>query len=390
MKFRTSLFLDRVFGGLALCALNPLARVLGLLLRRNHSADATLVKNIVVSKYIGLGSIVQSTPMLRVLKDHFPNATLTFLTSTECADFVRMIDSVDHVIAVKKAGLFKILASSIATALRLAWMKPDLFFDLEVYSLYASVMSVLSRARNRYGFYRRSTRLKAGALTHLVYFNVHQRISRIYLELAKTAGADVQSDTMPRGVTIDRQTSDNALSRFELVAGDYVVVNPNASELLIERRWPKENFQELIGELLRDAKTVVVTGSQSEANYVAEVLRDIDATKGRLIDTSGKTSLPELLALLKNADIVLTNDSGPMHLSVLMGAKTLALFGPGNVDLYGYDDERFVPVHHHVYCSPCIYETNKPPCGGDNICMKELACSTVLSALTTLQNGSAA
>ncbi|MCA8912585.1 MAG: glycosyltransferase family 9 protein [Planctomycetes bacterium] len=379
MKYRTSILIDRVFGAPVLLVLNPLARLLGWTMRRRHALGPEEVRSIVVSKYVGIGSLVQAMPMLAALKRSYPDATLTLLTSSDCATFARRLGQVDRVLVVRRSGIFGTAFSSLGAVFKLWGARPQLFIDIEVYSLYASIMSVLSCARNRYGFYRRSTWLKSGALTHLLYFNSHQPVSEIYLEMARLAGAKTdgespQLDAPPVGEV-------EALGAAGLQEGQYLVVNVNASDLMKERRWPLEKFGRLITMLAADGHRVVLTGTASEAPYVAGVLGHIEeAQRGNVTDLSGKLDLEGFLSVLRGARCVITNDSGPMHLAFRLGARVVTLFGPGDPVHYGYDHERFTVVRKPVYCSPCVYETSRPPCGGDNICMQQIEVQEVYDA----------
>src|SRR5690606_8918837 len=113
------------------------------------------------------------------------------------------------------------------------------------------------------------------------------------------------------------------------LAPRFVVVNPNASDLLLERRWPAERYVELVAELARSGTQVVLIGAKPEATYVGEIVTRLPAgTQGRVVDTSGKLSLGELFAIIKSAGVVVTNDTGPMHFSIALSRPTVCLFGP--------------------------------------------------------------
>ena len=117
-----------------------------------------------ISKYVGMGSIIQATPLIRSIRARFPRAKLIFVTGHSCRRMIERLDNVDRIITVDDRGLFPVIRTSIRTLAELLWSKPDLYFDLEVYSAYASIMSLLSLSRNRIGFYRESAQHKRGQL----------------------------------------------------------------------------------------------------------------------------------------------------------------------------------------------------------------------------------
>ncbi len=91
-----------------------------------------------------------------------------------------------------------------------------------------------------------------------------------------------------------------------------------------------------------------------------------------------------LFALLEGARCVVTNDTGPMHMAWALGAPTVALFGPGDPVHYGPTGDRFRVIKKSMYCSPCLYEVDEPPCMGNNICMQRIGAAEVLEAVEGL------
>jgi len=159
----------------------------------------------------------------------------------------------------------------------------------------------------------------------------------------------------------------------------YVVINPNASNLRIERRWCSVNFASLTGRLLErfDGLNAVFTGSGSERRYVSDVVKGISPQYGsRVVNMAGLLPIGELIALLSGARLFITNDSGPLHLAASLGKKTIALFGPCSPGQYG-NMPGTISIYKNVYCSPCVHEFDIPPCKGDNACMKAIGVDDV-------------
>ncbi len=170
----------------------------------------------------------------------------------------------------------------------------------------------------------------------------------------------------------------------------YVVVNVNASDLLIERRWPAERFVEVIEWLLtRESSAVVLTGAPGERSYVTEVVGRVRGETVRLVNLAGELTLGGLFALLEDARCVITNDTGPMHMAWALGAPTVAHFRPVNPAHYGMVGDRFRILRKPVYCSPCVHEVDEPPCNGNNICMQRVGVAEVIEAVESLLSGQA-
>lgn len=380
--------IDRLLGLPMILGLNLLTRVLGRILRLNHRFDPAEVRVVVVAKFFGLGSILQSTPMLRALRRRFPRARVVFVTSRSNAGLIERLAEVDAGVYVDDRTPAALVASTARAVLALIRLRPQWYLDLEVYSAYASLMALASLARNRGGFYRRSAGFKKGVFTHLVYFNTQKPVRHIYLQLAAATGAGAHDDGRIGPVRVRAEDEAGLLARFPVLAAPgegWIVVNPNASDLLLERRWPAGRFAAVISQWVAQGRSVALIGSAGEAGYVAELLGQIPAQgPGRVLDTSGRLSFGELAALMGRAACVVTNDTGPMHLALALERSTVCLFGPVNPVHYGFERPNVRVLHHAIYCSPCVHETTRPPCEGNNVCMRLIEPGEVLEAVESL------
>jgi ADP-heptose:LPS heptosyltransferase len=206
-----------------------------------------------------------------------------------------------------------------------------------------------------------------------VYFNRHKHLGEAYARMI--------GQLLPTGCEVD--VGHYGRWRFELsplpaVARPYVVVNIHAGDLSLERRWPRESFKVLIDELLRlrpDQTVVLIGYGDEEAAYGAA----LGGRKG-VVDLSGRLTLSETVRLIANAELVVTNDSAPLHFALSTRVKLVGLFGPTLAENYlppGREGTAaaFVPL----YCSPCVHYWEPAPCHGDNQCMKRLSVSQVLN-----------
>jgi ADP-heptose:LPS heptosyltransferase len=159
--------------------------------------------------------------------------------------------------------------------------------------------------------------------------------------------------------------------------------NVNVSDLSLERRWPKQEFQTLAKALLKDLNVkLIFIGAPVDRAYVEEVLAGLGGT-GQVINLAGRTSLGELLAIFTRLELFVTNDSGPLHVAAALDVPTLSLFGPETPVLYGPKGGNSLVVYTGLYCSPClsVFNAKTAPCSGQNICMQSISSEAVLEAM---------
>ncbi|MCX7016335.1 MAG: methyltransferase domain-containing protein [Candidatus Sumerlaeota bacterium] len=390
MNTETKIRIDRWAGLPLMFVVNLLARLTGKILRIDHSIAPEKVRRVVVAKFLGMGSIIQSTPMLRALKERFPNAELVFLSAKANRELVERLPFIDRALFVDDRGLLSLFLSSVRVAGRLARLRADLYLDLEVYSAYACLMAVFSLARNRLGFYRASGQFKKGIYTHLMYFNLRRPIHALYLQLARMADPAIPADgplAPPRVGETDRSTLWEKLndSHDGPWGAPYLVVNPNASDLLPQRRWPVERFARMVEALAAEGRRIALIGAAGEASYVRALKGLLPGqVQKRVADTAGRLSLGELLALLEGAACVVSNDSGPLHLAMALGRPAVGFFGPVNPEHYGFPRPNARALYHAVFCSPCAHQMDRPACGRDNVCMRQIEVPEVLEAVHAL------
>ncbi|HWN58479.1 MAG TPA: glycosyltransferase family 9 protein [Methylomirabilota bacterium] len=390
MTHRSRILADRLIAVPAAFLFNVAARFLGTIMRRDHSITSSNINRIVVAKLIGMGSILQATPLLRALKQRYPNARLTFVTMRANQEFVNRLSNVDDVLVLDDRNLLAMAITTLQTLVTLVRLRADLYFDLEVYSAFASLLALCAVTRNRLGFYRHSTAFKNGIYTHLVYFNTRMPVRQLYLQLGRVIGVPPAQSEETGPIRVedeDKSAVVGILSQhLEWRSNQpYIVVNPNASDLLLERRWPTESVVETIRRLVSLGHQVALIGARNELPYVKSLFDRLPPeTQSGVLNTAGALTLGEMLALLDGAACVLTNDSGPMHIAVALGRPTVCLFGPANPEHYGHELPTVANLYAPVFCSPCLYEADQPPCNGNNICMQRIKPEPVIQAVLRL------
>jgi ADP-heptose:LPS heptosyltransferase len=168
-------------------------------------------------------------------------------------------------------------------------------------------------------------------------------------------------------------------------SGPLVLLNPNAGDLVPLRRWPEERYVELAQRLLaaRPDLRVLVTGAPDEAEAAQHVAARVGSD--RCASAAGRTTLRGLLALYHQAEVLVTNDSGPAHYATLTPIEVVALFGPESPEVFGPVGRRAHALSARLVCSPCVnaFNDRRSPCA-DNLCMQRIEVDEVLATIEDL------
>ena len=202
------------------------------------------------------------------------------------------------------------------------------------------------------GYYNFSSQgpYRGRLLTHELNYGFQHHVSRQFVALVRAAagnGADVpllkeriQDEVieLPEFVPTSAAREEVRALLREAAGADpkqLLLLNPNCSDLLPLRRWSDERWVELGKRLLEELPdaTIAVTGAPSEAEEAARIAQAIGSE--RAFSVAGRTSLQQLLVLYGLADLLVSNDSGPVHFAALTPVPVVALFGPETPLLYG-------------------------------------------------------
>ena len=156
----------------------------------------------------------------------------------------------------------------------------------------------------------------------------------------------------------------------------FVAVAPGAASDL--KRWPLERFSRIIRRLQKEFDAgVILVGGDADRELVAPLRENIPG----IVDLTGNTSLTELAAVIKRSMLLLTNDSGPMHIAAAVGTPVVAIFGPSDHRRYGPLGQFHKVVRLDLPCSPC----GQAQCPlGTHACMQDLDVEKVWASVASV------
>ena len=355
-----------------------------------------------------MGSAIIVDPAMQKLKN-VAGAELFFVIFDKNKPSLKLLNSVeDHnIFTIRETGIVPLALDTLKFFWWCRQRKIDSVIDLELFSRYSALLTGLSGARNRVGFHAfHNEGLYRGAmLTHKVSYNPHQHIVRSFIALvnallsdkpeipySKTLITDEEIKLRQVSVSAEQKTAMLAKIRedypaFDAASQQVILINPNASELLPQRRWMKDRYAELMRRVLAHSNTavVVITGAPAE-RAEAEVLR-LQVGSERCVNFAGRVKFTELPALYTVSQLMVTNDSGPGHFSSVTPLKTFVLFGPETPALYGSLGNS-TAIYAGLACSPCVSASNhrKTACT-DNVCLQAITVDRVFNTiLSSLKN----
>jgi len=328
------------------------------------------------------------------VRKHFPEAYIVMLVGKRAADVIAENPHLDEVITLDRKASNKNLGETRRVVAELRRRKFDLTIDFQR-KFRTSLLAYLSGAKYRVGYHQ-----PCGALcTVRVPDNVNKHAIDRNFDLLEAIGVHTDDREMELFLSdSDREYAEKILADSGIDSGGLKVgLFPGAGWK--HREWLPERFA-AIGDLAYKSfgAQTLIFGGPNEGDLVDKVAGCMTSIPIKL---AGNLKIRQLAALIEKCDVFVTNDTGPMHISVAMKTPTVALFGPGNhikfQPIFGWESRRkpqgaclwsgrqvglyrgfserkratigkaHTTIRHDVPCSPCKQFTNKCK---DNICMK--------------------
>src|SRR3989338_4298585 len=304
---------------------------------------AGAVKRILVRGTNWIGDAVLTTPALAALRVRFPQARIALLVK-------------------------------LSLALQLNRGRYDLAILLQN-AFEAAAVTALAGIPNRYGY---ATDGRSFLLTHRVPLTPKVRRKHqveYYLELLRPLGIPVEPVAPMLRTTPGEDAAAHELLQAFGVKPDQVVIGLNPGSVYgSAKRWLPERFAQVADRLAAEhAACVLIFGGKGEEELGTAIAGMMTAPT---IVYSGRTTVRQLMALIKRCRLFITNDTGPMHVAAAFGVPLVAIFGPTNpvtTSPYGPGHEL---VSHPVECSPCLLRE----CPIDHRCMQGIGIDEVYGA----------
>lgn len=341
--------------------------------KRTHTPCPNPVefKKILVVSTTGIGDTLWSTPALEAIKKTYPKCEIHVLSSPLGAQVLKNNPSIDQFFVIKRSAL-----SLFALFPKLKKQAYDAICVFHISFRWIIPFCFCLSPRKLLGF-KRHAKDFAHLLTHCDEVGLrHPILQRI--ELIKHIGVTTtQYHTKLYLTQQERLAAENFLLKFFKVKPRILVgLQPGASQAF--KQWPIEYFIQMAQVLSKKGAQIVIFGSKEE-RYLADAINE----QVPVCVASGELSLRESAALMGEMNLVITHDTGPMHLALAQKTLMIALFSPTAHDLcWPYLTEPVPWVYlvvKPVTCSPCIGHRCKKP-----YCMERITPKEVLQVVDDL------
>ncbi len=341
--------------------------------------------NILIIKLSAIGDVIHTLPALNAVRSAYPSAHITWLIEEAAAPLIIGHSALDRVIVSRRKSWIRDLRkgqrkSVIREATGLVQALRDTAYDL-VFDFHAllksGVLVSLSRGRRKIGFgrgmeHQEHSYLFLNERVKPVDMNCHAILRS--LMMLDAAGIHCRDITYRLPIHADDRKAASRLLALEGInnARPLICINPVAK--WTTKLWPNERFAELADRLYdRYRISPVFTGAPEDKETVQDILSRM-ATSAT--DLTGKTSLKTLAALYETADVLISTDTGPMHLGAAVNTPVVALFGPTAPWRTGPMGDRHQVIRGGLPCSPC-FKRQCPTCD----CMNHIRVDQVLEGV---------
>jgi ADP-heptose:LPS heptosyltransferase len=392
--------------GVPLCAIaSPLVALLDAV-KNIFNRGPGSPKKLLFIELSEMGSAILVDPAMRNAQAR--GAELFFLIFKSNRASLTLLNTVkpENVFTIDSSSLSGLIKDTLRFLIIARRHRIDTVIDLELFSRFTALLTGLCGARCRVGYhiFHGEGLWRGFMLTRKVHYNPHIHITKNFLSLIHAAFAQKievpfskiqipDSEVRLEQAVINPAALEKVRTRIEKLAKEagieyvhgknrLILINPNASDLLPQRRWAQQRFSELIQGVHQQypSDLILITGSPAEIDYVEKV-RAVANIKNAL-NFAGQVSFPELPPLYTLSDVMVTNDSGPGHFSAVTPLRTVVLFGPETPALYGSVGNS-IAITANLACSPCVSAANhrKTPCH-DNVCMQAITVAQVLDKVS--------
>jgi len=312
----------------------------------------------------GIGDVALLIPAVRALKNNFPHTKIHVLAERRNTAAFSLCPTIDSVFRYDvPAELFAAIRGNY-----------DLVIDTEQWHRLSVVVARICRPKTLIGF---GTNERKRLLTKTVSYSHDDYEVTSFLRLLEPLSV-AKNESQTPFLTVPESATAKAVELLAPLAGKrFVAIFPGAS--IPERRWGAERYHLLAKGVFAAGYSIVVVGGKEDMEQGNVII-----SGGMGLNLAGFTSLVETAAVLEKSSLLVSGDSGVLHIAVGLDIPTVSLFGPGIAAKWAPRGEKHIVINRQLPCSPCTKFGTTPPCPRDARCMKEITADQVMEAAVRL------
>ena len=317
---------------------------------------------ILIVKLSAIGDVIHTLPALNAIRSHYPEAHITWLVEEAASDLVKNHLALDRVIVSKRKSWLKKLkrfdldavGEIFAFIRELRDTSYDLIIDFQAL-LKSGILIGFARGRRKIGFGKGMEHMEHS------YLFLNERIPAVSMEhhalkrsMMLLNALGIQGEKVEYHLPIgskDRQSAGRLINRHGLEQADLIIaINPVAK--WETKLWAIDRFAKLADRLIDTYNAeIFFTGSMEDSGTIQDILSGMSR---KAFNFAGLSTLKVLAALYERADLVISTDTGPMHIATATETPVVALFGPTAPWRTGPYGPRHQVIRIEMDCSPCF------------------------------------
>lgn len=350
--------LDQILGSL-FCFILP---------RKKKVADTCFprkLRSILFIRPGGIGDAVLLIPSIRSIKSHFPDLMIDILAEKRNVEIFALSTDVRKILRYDRFTDFVEVIRG----------RYDVVIDSEQWYHLSAVVAFLIRSRMKIGF---ETNDRRNAFTHPISYSHDVSEVDSFYRLLEPLGVHASISLAFPFLTLPERVIERADELLRpLMGSPFIALFPGAS--IPERRWGVEKLASLARKVREAGFDVVIVGGTDDLARGALI-----AAAGDGLNLAGVCSLPESAAVIARSKLLVSGDSGILHVGYGLGRPTVSLFGPGIAKKWAPVGEKHIVINRNMPCSPCTRFGNTPECSIGTRCLQDIAVEEVTAAVMTL------
>lgn len=313
----------------------------------------------------GIGDAVLLVPVIKRLRAAFPAARINVLAEKRNCGAFALCPGIDQVFCYDRfRDLLSILRHNY-----------DVVIDTEQWYYLSALVARMIHSGVKIGF---GTNKRQRLFTHPVDYSLKNYELQNFFELLEPLGVEAPETVPCPFLTIheaEQVSAEAMLGNF--LEASFVTMFPGAS--VPEKCWSVDKFRQLTIRFIDMGLPVVIVGGTEDAAAGNEIVAGISA-----LNLAGKTSLSETAGVLNRTRLLISGDSGILHMGVGLDTPTVSIFGPSSLVKWAPHGKQHIVISHRLLCSPCSRFGTTPPCLVGAKCIQDITVDEVFTAARKL------